>query len=106
MALDADQMKNMSIKEDVSKPKEKSQKPPKDKQKPKPKPDPSKAAVEGAALIGITVHKDVDFPGWYQQVLQKGDMLEYYDVSGCYIMKPWSYFVWEEIQRKTVLFLT
>ena len=25
-------------------------------------------------------------------------MLDYYDVSGCYILKPWSYFVWERIQ--------
>lgn len=39
------------------------------------------------ALIGIDVGKDVDFPGWYQQVLTKGDMLDYYDVSGCYILK-------------------
>ncbi|KAL9936048.1 hypothetical protein V8E36_004890 [Tilletia maclaganii] len=51
-----------------------------------------------AELIGITVHKDGDFPEWYQQVLKKGDMLEYYDVSGCYILKPWSYFVWQSIQ--------
>lgn len=39
------------------------------------------------ALIGIDVSKDEDFPGWYQQVLTKGDMLEYYDVSGCFILK-------------------
>lgn len=25
-------------------------------------------------------------------------MLDYYDVSGCYILKPWSYTVWENIQ--------
>ncbi|KAF3907662.1 hypothetical protein AA313_de0206368 [Arthrobotrys entomopaga] len=55
--------------------------------------------IEGAALIGITVDKDIDFPGWYQQVLTKGDMLDYYDVSGCYILKPWSYTVWEQIQK-------
>lgn len=39
------------------------------------------------ALIGIDVGKEEDFPGWYQQVLTKGDMLDYYDVSGCYILK-------------------
>jgi prolyl-tRNA synthetase len=26
-------------------------------------------------------------------------MLDYYSVSGCYILKPWSYSIWEEIQR-------
>jgi prolyl-tRNA synthetase len=46
-----------------------------------------KKKIEGAALIGIDVAKEDDFPGWYQQVLLKGDMLDYYDVSGCYILK-------------------
>lgn len=26
-------------------------------------------------------------------------MLDYYNVSGCYILKPWSYSIWEAIQR-------
>lgn len=46
-----------------------------------------KKKIEGAALIGIDVAKEDDFPGWYQQVLTKGDMLDYYDVSGCFILK-------------------
>jgi len=25
-------------------------------------------------------------------------MLDYYSVSGCYILKPWSYSIWEAIQ--------
>ena len=48
---------------------------------------PAKKKIEGAALIGIDVAKEEDFSGWYQQVLTKGDMLDYYDVSGCYILK-------------------
>lgn len=47
----------------------------------------SKKKLEGAALIGIDVSKEEDFSGWYQQVLTKGDMLDYYDVSGCFIIK-------------------
>lgn len=35
---------------------------------------------------------------WYSQVITKGEMIEYYDVSGCYILRPWSYAVWEAIQ--------
>ena len=57
-----------------------------------------KEKIAGAALIGIDVSKEVDFPSWYQQVLTKGEMLDYYDVSGCYILKPASYFIWEEVQ--------
>ena len=49
---------------------------------PKKKPDGA-----GPALIAIGATKDEDFASWYQQVLTKGDMLDYYDVSGCYILK-------------------
>lgn len=59
----------------------------------------SSAAIEDAKLIGITVDKSLDFPGWYQQILTKGEMLDYYDVSGCYILRPPSYAIWEAIQR-------
>ncbi|THC93789.1 hypothetical protein EYZ11_006735 [Aspergillus tanneri] len=63
-----------------------------------------KKKIDGAALIGIDVSKEEDFPGWYQQVLTKGDMLDYYDVSGCFILKtdmtqPASFYIWEEIQN-------
>lgn len=56
------------------------------------------AKLEDAKLIGITVDKAKDFSTWYSQVVVKSEMLDYYDVSGCYILRPNSYFVWEEIQ--------
>ncbi|KAG6887856.1 hypothetical protein C0992_010460 [Termitomyces sp. T32_za158] len=58
------------------------------------------AKIEGAVQIAIGVKKEVDFAAWYtnEQVLLKADMLDYYSVSGCYILKPWSYSIWEEIQ--------
>ncbi|KAK6454335.1 uncharacterized protein RJT20DRAFT_57962 [Scheffersomyces xylosifermentans] len=56
------------------------------------------AKLEDAKLIGITVDKAKDFSSWYSQVVVKGEMLDYYDVSGCYILRPNSYAVWEEIQ--------
>lgn len=46
-----------------------------------------KGKTEGAALIGIHVAKEDDFSAWYAQVLTKGEMLDYYDISGCYILK-------------------
>ena len=53
---------------------------------------------EDAKLIGITVDKTKDFSAWYSEVVTKGEMLDYYDVSGCYILRPNSYHVWEQIQ--------
>ncbi|KAI8374687.1 uncharacterized protein BYT42DRAFT_577281 [Radiomyces spectabilis] len=55
------------------------------------------ALVEDAHQMGIEYKKDVDFPKWYQQVLTKSEMLDYYDVSGCYILRPLAYNVWKEI---------
>ncbi|TBU61073.1 prolyl-tRNA synthetase [Dichomitus squalens] len=57
------------------------------------------AKIEGAVQIAIGVKKEVDFPTWYTNVLIKADMLEYYNVSGCYILRPWSYSIWETIQE-------
>src|SRR3954463_673146 len=71
--------------------KEKKEKPAKGVGKPEAKMPQAKAGggkkkkMDGAALIGIDVSKDTDFSEWYQQVLLKGDMLDYYDISGCYI---------------------
>ncbi|GAA6002214.1 proline--tRNA ligase [Rhodotorula paludigena] len=61
----------------------------------------AQAELEGQAgvQLGLTVKKEqAVFGDWYQQVLIKGEMLDYYDISGCYILKPWSYGIWQEIQ--------
>ena len=57
------------------------------------------AKLEDAKLIGITVDKAKDFSSWYSQVVTKADLLDYYDISGCYILKPNSYNIWETIQE-------
>lgn len=45
------------------------------------KDDTDKFQIEGAALIGIDVAKEADLGDWYQQVITKGQMISYYDVS-------------------------
>ncbi|KAJ1551620.1 hypothetical protein HK405_014169 [Cladochytrium tenue] len=59
----------------------------------------TKSEVDGTAKIGIEVKKSEDFSAWYQQVLTKTEMMDYYDVSGCYIIRPTAYKIWKEIQR-------
>ncbi|KAF8823014.1 prolyl-tRna synthetase (ProRS) [Cardiosporidium cionae] len=49
--------------------------------------------------IGIHCSKEENFAEWYTQVIQKGEMIEYYDISGCYIIRPWAFFIWEKVQR-------
>jgi hypothetical protein len=40
-----------------------------------------------------------DFLFWFiLQVVVNGEMIEYYDISGCYILRPWSMAIWENMQ--------
>ena len=32
--------------------------------------------------------------------MTKAELIEYYDVSVCYILRPWSYDIWERIKAK------
>jgi prolyl-tRNA synthetase len=56
-------------------------------------------------LIGIDAKKNVDFPNWYQQVLTRTEMMDYYDISGCYIIRPWAYKIWKEVQSEFFFFI-
>ncbi|CAF2308483.1 unnamed protein product [Rotaria sp. Silwood2] len=48
--------------------------------------------------LGIEFKKEEDLAHWYGQVVRKGELIENYDVSGCYILRPWAYFLWEQIK--------
>lgn len=49
--------------------------------------------------LGLEATKEDNLPEWYSQVIVKGELIEYYDVSGCYILRPWAYSIWERIQE-------
>ena len=49
--------------------------------------------------LGMEAKKEESLPDWYSQIITKAELLEYYDVSGCYILRPWAYSIWEMIQR-------
>ncbi len=57
-----------------------------------------KGKKEDADKKGIEVRKADNFAEWYTQVITKSEMIEYYEVSGCYILRPWAYAIWENIQ--------
>ncbi|XP_029416324.1 bifunctional glutamate/proline--tRNA ligase isoform X2 [Nannospalax galili] len=48
--------------------------------------------------LGLEAKKEENLAEWYSQVITKSEMIEYYDVSGCYILRPWSYSIWESIK--------
>nr|XP_056709348.1 bifunctional glutamate/proline--tRNA ligase [Euleptes europaea] len=49
--------------------------------------------------LGLEAKKEENLSEWYSQVITKSEMIEYYDVSGCYILRPWAYAVWESIKE-------
>uniref|UniRef100_A0A158Q904 glutamate--tRNA ligase n=1 Tax=Elaeophora elaphi TaxID=1147741 RepID=A0A158Q904_9BILA len=49
--------------------------------------------------LGLDVKKEENLAEWYSQIIIKADMIEYYDVSGCYILRPWSFAIWEVIKK-------
>lgn len=48
--------------------------------------------------LGLTVKKADDFSEWYNQLLIKAELIEFSSVSGCYILRPRIYSIWEKIQ--------
>ncbi|CAG9944993.1 unnamed protein product [Clonostachys rosea f. rosea IK726] len=50
--------------------------------------------------FGITVSKNENFPQWYQEVVLKAEMVEYYqEISGFFILRPLSMFIWNQIKQ-------
>ncbi|XP_037079288.1 bifunctional glutamate/proline--tRNA ligase-like, partial [Pollicipes pollicipes] len=64
---------------------------------------PAEPAVDDATAkkqtrLGMEAKKNEALSDWYSQVITKSEMIEYYDVSGCYILRPWAYAIWEAIK--------
>lgn len=60
---------------------------------------PKAAPKKGETLLALQWKKDENFAMWYSDVIVLSEMISYYDISGCYILRPWSYKIWEIIQE-------
>ncbi|KAI0132646.1 hypothetical protein BJ170DRAFT_614772 [Xylariales sp. AK1849] len=70
----------------------------------------AKAAKQAAApaagskkqddIIGITASKADNFSQWYQEVVLKAELIEYYtEISGFFIMRPGTMYIWNVIRK-------
>ncbi|KAK0715281.1 hypothetical protein B0H67DRAFT_490145 [Lasiosphaeris hirsuta] len=51
-------------------------------------------------IIGITVSKTENFSQWYQEVVLKAELIEYYtEISGFFIMRPATMHIWNVIRK-------
>ncbi|XP_020098636.1 uncharacterized protein LOC109717322 isoform X2 [Ananas comosus] len=60
-----------------------------------------KKEVKKETKLGLTYKKDENFGEWYSEVVVSSEMIEYYDISGCYILRPWTMPIWETLQTKS-----
>ena len=76
-------------------------KPNKPKKDPKPAQKKKQPKKEGNQ-DGLTVTKEEDFGEWFSELVTKAEFLDYgptgLRVSGCYILRPWAYEIWEAIR--------
>lgn len=54
---------------------------------------------KGPIILGLTSKKAEKFPDWHHEVITKAELISYHDVSGCYVLRPNSYQIWEFIQQ-------
>ncbi|RVE44602.1 hypothetical protein evm_010740 [Chilo suppressalis] len=92
--------KQKENKQKDNKPKETKSKEAKQKEpSPKPNKEETSTGPKKITRLGLEASKDVDLPEWYTQVITKSEMIDYYDISGCYILRPWSYCIWDRIRN-------
>jgi prolyl-tRNA synthetase len=58
-----------------------------------------KTTEKGKTLLRLQWKKSENFAMWYSDVIVLSEMISYYDISGCYILRPWSYKIWDLIQQ-------
>ena len=64
-----------------------------------------KIVKEAVESVGATSMKDMgehleeDFGKWYTDIVLKTQLIDYSSVKGCVILQPYSYAIWENIQK-------
>jgi len=58
-----------------------------------------KQTKNGETQLALKWNKEENFAMWYSDVITLSEMISYYDISGCYILRPWSYKIWELMQE-------
>mmetsp|Transcript_7713 Transcript_7713/g.13324 ORF Transcript_7713/g.13324 Transcript_7713/m.13324 type:complete len:651 (+) Transcript_7713:45-1997(+) len=77
----------------------------KDKKEKKPAEEGDGAKKEGKepkskeTKLGMSYSKKDNFSEWYTELVVAAELISYYDVSGCYILRPTAYAMWEFAQR-------
>jgi prolyl-tRNA synthetase len=55
--------------------------------------------VKKETKLGLNAKKEDDFSEWYSQIVVESELISYYAVSGCYILRPTAYSIWDSIKN-------
>ncbi|MFH1642808.1 MAG: proline--tRNA ligase [Nanoarchaeota archaeon] len=50
-------------------------------------------------VLGISEKKTDDLSVWYTDVILKSELIDYTDVSGCMVIRPYAYSIWEKVVK-------
>ncbi|MBC3190092.1 proline--tRNA ligase [Pseudonocardia sp. C8] len=56
--------------------------------------------MAGARLGAVLTPRAVDFPRWYQEVLEKAQLADHGPVRGTMVVRPYGYALWERMQAE------
>lgn len=63
-------------------------------------PAPYMSAAPGAPCVSSALYSTLSHkPTALQELVVASELISYYDVSGCYILRPWAFAMWEVVQR-------
>ncbi|XP_054824638.1 proline--tRNA ligase, cytoplasmic-like [Prosopis cineraria] len=57
-----------------------------------------KKVVKKETGLGLANRKAENFGEWYSELVVRADMIDYYEISGCYILLPWAMSIWKVMQ--------
>src|SRR5579884_1594091 len=57
-------------------------------------------ARDGGASSSTLTPRHVDFPRWYQEVVNRAELAENGPARGTMVIRPWGYGIWERLQAQ------
>lgn len=48
--------------------------------------------------FSIESNRETDFPKWFKETITKGEILDYHDINGCYVLRPNGFYIWNTIK--------
>lgn len=55
--------------------------------------------TQGKKDVEQITGRDIDFAKWYTDVVTKAELIDYSQIKGCVVLRPYAYALWENIQK-------